>query len=162
MTTPPILRRLDEVAPQLISPEDTVRLALLAGPSDGSPTSVYFEVWEPGGGQPVNSHPNSTEIFVILAGHGRAHSDEHTVALSPGDTLVLHPGSNHRIVNTSDTDRLYAVTIMATDSGAIPGGFAALVERGTGSRWDASDIETLTAAEPLRIIETAEATEERS
>ena len=139
MTPAPILRHLDDVAPQLISPTDTVKLALLAGPADGSSTSVFFEVWEPGGSQPDNSHPESTEIFVILSGIGRAHSDEHVVDLEAGDALVLHPNSTHRIVNTSDTERLYAVTVMADDSGALPGGFAALVANGTVTEWDGTD-----------------------
>jgi mannose-6-phosphate isomerase-like protein (cupin superfamily) len=139
MTPPPILRHLDDVAPQLISPADTVKLALLAGPRDGSSASVFFEVWEPGGSQPDNSHPESTEIFVILSGTGRAHSDEHVVDLRAGDALVLHPGSTHRIVNTSVTERLYAVTIMADDGGALPGGFAELVTAGTAVEWDGAD-----------------------
>ena len=142
-TPPPILRHLDDVAPQLISPADTVKLALLAGPADGSSTSVFFEVWEPGGSQPDNTHPESTEIFVVLSGTGRAHSDEHAVDLVAGDTLVLHPGSTHRIVNTSATERLYTVTIMADDDGAMPGGFADLVAGGTVSRWDGSDAAVL-------------------
>jgi mannose-6-phosphate isomerase-like protein (cupin superfamily) len=139
VTPPPVLRHLDEVAPQLISPADTVRLALLAGPADGSSASVFFEVWEPGGSQPDNSHPDSTEIFVILSGTGRAFSDEHVVDLRAGDALVLHPGSTHRIVNTSDTERLYAVTVMADDDGALPGGFAGLVAKGTVTTWDDAD-----------------------
>ncbi|GAA2863320.1 hypothetical protein GCM10010472_20760 [Pseudonocardia halophobica] len=138
-TPPPILRHLDDVAPQLISPSDTVKLALLAGPADGSSTSVFFEVWEPGGSQPDNSHPESTEIFVILSGTGRAHSDKHVVDLRAGDALVLPPNSVHRIVNTSGTERLYAVTVMADDDGALPGGFAELVAKGTVTEWDATD-----------------------
>lgn len=143
MTPPPILRHLDDVAPQLISPADTVRLALLAGPADGSSTSVFYEVWEPGGSQPDNSHPESTEIFVILSGTGRAHSDGHIVELEAGDALVLHPGSTHRIENTSGTERLYAVTVMADDAGALPGGFADLVARGTVTGWDGADRQVL-------------------
>jgi quercetin dioxygenase-like cupin family protein len=139
MSTPPVVRHLDEVAPQLISPADTVRLALLAGPADGSPASVFYEVWEPGGAQPDNSHPESTEIFVVLSGHGLAHSDEHSVPIGPGDVLVLPPGSVHRIENTSTTERMYTVTVMAEDTGAMPGGFAALVAAGTACEWDATD-----------------------
>jgi quercetin dioxygenase-like cupin family protein len=142
-TPPPIVRHLDDVVPQLISPADTVKLALLAGPGDGSPTSVFFEVWEPGGAQPDNSHPESTEIFVILSGSGRAYSDEHTAELRAGDVLVLHPGSVHRIVNTSQTERLYAMTVMAADAGALPGGFAGLVAAGTPVAWDGTDREVL-------------------
>ncbi len=135
----PIVRHLDDVAPRLISPEDTVRLATLVRPSDGTGTSVFFEVWEPSGAQPPNSHPGSTEIFVVLRGQGRAFSDQHSVDLRAGDALVLPPGSVHRIVNTSPTERLYTVTIMCDDAGALPGGFAALVDRGTDAGWDTAD-----------------------
>jgi mannose-6-phosphate isomerase-like protein (cupin superfamily) len=150
MSTAPILRHLDQVVPHLIAPTDTVRLACLASPADGSPTSVFFEVWEPGGSQPDNTHPESTEIFVIISGHGIAHSDEHSVPIGPGDVLVLPPRSVHRIENTSATERMYAVTIMAEDRGAMPGGFAALVQAGTPTQWDDSDRAALSAAEPQR------------
>jgi quercetin dioxygenase-like cupin family protein len=135
----PILRHLDELTPTLISAGDTVRLATAAGPDDGSTTSVFYEVWEPGGSQPANSHPGSTEIFVILSGHGLAHSDEHDVELRPGDVLILRPGSVHRIENISASQRMYAVTIMVNDDGALPGGFAALVSRGLPRTWDDAD-----------------------
>jgi mannose-6-phosphate isomerase-like protein (cupin superfamily) len=135
----PVLRHLDDVVPKLISPADTVRLATLVRPADGTDTSVFFEVWEPSGAQPPNSHAESTEVFVVLRGEGRAYSDEHTVDLRAGDVLILPPGSVHRIVNTSPTERLYTVTIMANDPGALPGGFAALVDQGTSVSWDSAD-----------------------
>jgi mannose-6-phosphate isomerase-like protein (cupin superfamily) len=135
----PTVRHLDDAVPKLISPADTVRLATLVRPSDGTDTSVFFEVWEPSGAQPPNSHPGSAEIFVVLRGEGRAFSDEHSVDLRAGDVLILPPGSVHRIVNTSPTERLYTVTIMANDPGALPGGFAALVDRGTPVEWEAAD-----------------------
>ncbi|MBL7489824.1 cupin domain-containing protein [Frankia sp. AgB1.9] len=135
---PPLSRPLTEVTAHRISPDDTVRLAVLSGPEQGSPTTVVFEVWEPGGAQPPNSHPVSTETFVVLAGHGVAHSDEHTRAIGPGDVLVLPPGSVHRIVNPSTTDRLYTITVMAPDDG-----FAALVERGPLAPLDPEDLAVL-------------------
>ncbi len=138
-SSPPIVRHLGDAVPRLISPADTVRLATLVRPADGTETSVFFEVWEPSGAQPPNSHPGSAEIFVVLRGEGRAFSDEHGVDLRAGDVLILPPGSVHRIVNTSPTERLYTVTIMSDDAGALPGGFAALVDRGSQAGWDAAD-----------------------
>jgi mannose-6-phosphate isomerase-like protein (cupin superfamily) len=108
-------------------------------PADGAGTSVFYEVWGPSGAQPPNSHPDSAEIFVVLSGEGQAFSDDYRVDLRAGDVLVLPPGSVHRIVNTSPTERLYTVTIMADDAGALPGGFAALVDRGTPAAWDDAD-----------------------
>lgn len=122
---PPVVRRVQDLPAYLISPADTVRLAELAGPKQGSGTSVFLEIWEPGGAQPLNSHPDSAEIFIVLSGTAKAHSDEHSVDLTAGDVLVLQPGSEHRILNTSETDKLYTITVMASD-----GGFAKLVTDG--------------------------------
>jgi mannose-6-phosphate isomerase-like protein (cupin superfamily) len=135
---PPVVRRLGELHASLISPADTVRLCTLAGPEHGSAASVFLEIWEPGGAQPVNSHPDSAEIFLVLAGTARAHSDEHVAELGAGDILVLQPGSEHRIVNTSATERLYTITVMADD-----GGFAALVAAGKRVPLYPSDIDVV-------------------
>ncbi|NUR95721.1 MAG: cupin domain-containing protein [Kribbellaceae bacterium] len=135
---PPVVRRLQELPAYLISPDDTVRLAELAGPRHGSSTSVFLEIWEPGGAQPLNSHPDSAEIFIVLAGQARAHSDDNVVELSAGDVLVLQPGSEHRIVNTSATDKLLTITVMADD-----GGFAKLVTDGTATELTPDEIGSL-------------------
>ncbi|GAB3423926.1 cupin domain-containing protein [Flindersiella endophytica] len=139
---PPVVRKLAELPAYLISPDDTVRLAELAGPKQGSSASVFLEIWEPGGAQPVNSHEDSAEIFIVLAGTARAHSDEHTVDLSAGDVLVLQPGSEHRIVNTSETGKLMTITVMADD-----GGFAKLVTDGTPTPLRSEEISALVAGD---------------
>ncbi|MFI6366238.1 cupin domain-containing protein [Nocardia sp. NPDC050630] len=135
---PPVVRHLADLSAALISPADTVRLCTLAGPEHGSSASVFLEIWEPGGAQPLNSHEDSAEIFIVLAGTARAHSDTHAVDLGAGDVLILQPGSEHRILNTSDTERLYTITVMADDAG-----FADLVDRGTPTRLSDADIRTL-------------------
>lgn len=139
---PPVVRRLHELPAYLISPNDTVRLAELAGPKHGSNTSVFLEIWEPGGAQPLNSHPDSAEIFIVLSGRAVAHSDDTAVELTAGDVLVLQPGSEHRILNTSQTDKLYTITVMADD-----GGFAKLVTDGTPTTLTPEEINTLITGE---------------
>src|SRR5690348_16517830 len=125
MTDAPLHTALRDITAHHITAGDTVTLAVLTGPRDGTPTPVVFDVWEPAGAQPLNWHPESGETFVVLAGHGRAASDEHERDLAPGDVLVLPAGSKHRIVNTSATKRLYTLTVMSPDEG-----FADLIERG--------------------------------
>jgi mannose-6-phosphate isomerase-like protein (cupin superfamily) len=134
----PIIRKLAEVPAFLISRNDSVRLVELAGPKQGSSASVFLEIWEPGGAQPINSHEDSAEIFIVLSGQAQAHSDEATVELVAGDILTLQPGSEHRILNTSATDRLYTITVMADD-----GGFAKLVTDGTPVPLSAEDLDVL-------------------
>jgi mannose-6-phosphate isomerase-like protein (cupin superfamily) len=149
MSRPPIVRSIQELPKFAITPGDRVKLALLAGPADGSPTSVFLEVWEPNASQPDNSHTDSCEIFVILSGRGKAYSDEHEVELAPGDVLVLAEGSVHRIENSSATERMYALTVMATDAGAMDGGFAELVSKGLAEPMDSLDLTTLFASRSI-------------
>lgn len=148
MSSAPILKHLDDLAAYRISAGDSVKLACLAGPGEESPTSVFFEIWDPRGSQPDNSHPDSVEIFIFLAGHGRAFSDEHSVDVGPGDVLVLPVGSVHRIENLSNTERMSAVTIMTKDLGALAGGFAKLVTSGIPVDLDQGDMAVLPRARP--------------
>lgn len=123
-----------------ISPGDRVKLAVLAGPAHGLDHSVLFEVWEPGGEQPFNSHPRSIETFFFLAGEGEAESDGQRGAVRAGQLLVLPAGTKHRIRNTG-TGRLYAITTMVPDEG-----FAAMVAQGPVTSVDAEDLAVLAGA----------------
>jgi mannose-6-phosphate isomerase-like protein (cupin superfamily) len=120
-----------------IADGDTVRFALLAGPEEANGATVVFEIWEPGGAQPPNSHSASTEWFLFLAGTGRAHCDDHVTDVAPGELLVLPPGSTHHIENTGP-GRLYAITTMVPDDG-----FADLVRTGASAPLDADDLAVL-------------------
>ena len=142
MTLPPTLHGLAELTAYKISPNDTVTLTVLSGPrTSGSNTTVCFEIWEPGGSQPDNSHQQSTETFVMLRGHGVAHSDEHAVALSSGSVIVLPRGSVHHIVNASPTEKMYTITVMENDAG-----FEDLILRGTPTELSDDDVAVLTAS----------------
>jgi mannose-6-phosphate isomerase-like protein (cupin superfamily) len=141
----PLHRQLADLRKFSITAGDSVRLIHLAGPAEGSQASVYFEVWDPLGSQPVNSHPGTAEVFIILSGTGRAYSDETVVNLAPGDVLVLPEKSSHRIENLSATDRMYTVTVMVDDSQALAGGFAQLVTSGLAEHLDPLDLLTLFA-----------------
>lgn len=134
----PVVRNVSDLPGYLISEGDTVVLAELAGPTQGSSASVFLEIWEPGGAQPLNSHAESAEIFIVLSGSAEAHSDDDVLALKAGDVLTLQPGSEHRIVNASATDKLYTITIMAND-----GGFASMVTGGTRVPLASADLDVL-------------------
>ncbi|MFW0783578.1 cupin domain-containing protein [Gordonia sp. CPCC 206044] len=135
MTPAPIVHDIADLTAYKISADDTVVLVVLSGPTtSGSDTTVCFEIWEPGGSQPDNSHPESTETFVVLRGEADAHSDEHVARLGPGSVIVLPTGSVHRIVNTSATEKLYTVTVMEHD-----GGFEDLILQGVPTELTAED-----------------------
>lgn len=143
MSTAPVLHDISGLTAYKISPDDTVILVVLSGPkTSGSETTVCFEIWEPGGSQPDNSHPESTETFVVLRGGGVAYSDDHTAQLSAGSVIVLPSGSVHHIVNTSTTDKMYTITVMEHD-----GGFEDLILRGTPTELDADDLAVLASSQ---------------
>jgi mannose-6-phosphate isomerase-like protein (cupin superfamily) len=134
----PVVKTLSDITPHYIGDNRTVKLAVLSGPADGSGTTVVFEIWEPGGAQPDNTHAASTETFVVLRGTARAHSDQHVADLGPGSVLVLPATSVHRIENTSATERLYTLTVMEND-----GGFADLISTGPEAVLDEQDAAVL-------------------
>jgi mannose-6-phosphate isomerase-like protein (cupin superfamily) len=131
---PPVLVDVAAAPCYRISAGDTVKLAVVRAPAAAGDASVLFEVWEPGGSQPPNSHPTSVETFWFLAGEGVATSDAVEVPVRAGTFLVLAPGSVHHIRNTGP-GRLYAVTTMLPDAG-----FARLVAAGVPDRLDAADL----------------------
>lgn len=120
-----------------IAPGDTNKLAILHAPDDGADLTIVFEVWEPGGAQPPNSHPRSVETFLFLAGEGIAVCDGEERAVGAGDLLALPAGSVHQIRNTG-LGRLYAITTMVPDDG-----FAALIRNGVADHLDGDDLAVL-------------------
>ena len=139
---PPELVDTAELRAFLISPGDTVKLAVLRRPDDLYDASVVLEVWEPGGAQPPNSHPGSVETFYFLRGEGLAHCDGRDEPVRAGQLLVLPPRSVHRIENTG-SGRLYAITTMAPDAG-----FAAMIEAGEPAELDPDDLAVVGATGP--------------
>lgn len=123
-----------------IAADDTVRLALVRPPADADDFSVSFEVWDPDGSQPPNSHPRSTETFWFLQGSGVAISDGIETPVAAGQFLVLPAGSVHQIRNTGP-GRLYAITTMMPDDG-----FAQLITNGPLADLDPADLAVLAGA----------------
>jgi ureidoacrylate peracid hydrolase len=121
-----------------ISPNDSVKLVLLHRPDETYDASVFLEIWDRGGSQPINSHPNSVETFYFLSGSGTAYSDDEQAVVGANDLIVLPPRTLHRIENTGP-DKLYAITTMTPD-----GGFAELVENGPAEVLEDDDVAVLT------------------
>ena len=156
MADAPVLTPLETLTAYRIGAGDTVRLVPLTGPGDGSPSSVFLEIWDPEGAQPDNSHPDSVEVFFFLKGEGAAYSDQNAVPVKAGDTLTLPVGSVHHIVNTSATERMYSITVMCNDLGSQPEastmpGFHALVTAGIPEPLDEEDLAAVFAGRALGI-----------
>ena len=73
----------------------------------------------------------------MLHGVGVARCDGKTVPISKGDSLLLHPGSEHVIENTGP-GKLYTLTVMIPNEG-----FSELIRNGEPVELDAEDISIL-------------------
>ncbi|MCL4338269.1 cupin domain-containing protein [Patescibacteria group bacterium] len=66
---------------------------------------------EPGGDIGMEVHPDVDQFLRIEEGRGKAilNGEEHD--LSEGDAIVVPAGTNHNIINTSQTDALKLYTV---------------------------------------------------
>lgn len=60
----------------------------------------------PGASTTPHYHPQTEEIYYILAGAGRMTIDGDTRDVGPGDAIAIPPGAIHTITNTSDATTL--------------------------------------------------------
>jgi mannose-6-phosphate isomerase-like protein (cupin superfamily) len=102
--------------------------------------TAIFEIFQPGGKTPPNTHRAAQEMFLVLQGEGIATCDGVSRPISTGDVLLVRPGAEHVIENTG-TGRLYCFTVMVPDED-----FAALIRGGTPVALDGTDLDVLTRA----------------
>ncbi len=121
-----------------ISPKDTNYFVILFDQvSDRIDNIFVIEVFKPGGATPPNEHPSAHEFFHVLHGQGVARCAGKSVPLKKGDSLLLHPGSEHVVENTG-AGKLYTLTVMTPNEG-----FAELIRGGEPVALDAEDIRIL-------------------
>ena len=75
--------------------------------------------------------------FHVLHGEGVARCDGKAVPIRKGDSLLLHPGSEHVIENTG-AGKLYTLTVMTPNEG-----FSELIRAGDPVELDAEDVRIL-------------------
>ena len=67
---------------------------------DGRPFDVELTRLPPGAvNWPFHSHAAQWELFLVLAGQGKARTPEGVVALAAGDCLLFAPGEAHQLTN---------------------------------------------------------------
>jgi len=138
MTMEPLAKPPTQYQAFRIEPTATNRLVVVFDPL-GEPVSFIHcvEIWDEGGAQPPNVHPNAEEIFYVLKGRAIAHCDGRTFPLEPGDSFLARRGQTHRIVNAGP-GRLYALCTMIPNDG-----FAELIRHGVPAALDAEDLAVL-------------------
>jgi mannose-6-phosphate isomerase-like protein (cupin superfamily) len=121
-----------------ISPTDTNYFVMLFDhESDRIDNIFVIEIFRPGGATPPNEHAAAHEFFHVLHGEGVARCDGKTLPIRKGDSLLLHPGSEHVIENTG-AGKLYCLTVMTPNEG-----FAELIRSGEPVEIEADDIAVL-------------------
>jgi mannose-6-phosphate isomerase-like protein (cupin superfamily) len=121
-----------------ISPKDTNYFVILFdGESDRIDNIFVIEIFRTGGATPPNEHAAAHEFFHVLHGEGVARCDGKTLPIKKGDSLLLHPGSEHVIENTGK-EKLYTLTVMTPNEG-----FAELIRGGERVELEADDIRIL-------------------
>lgn len=129
---------LAEAAAFRISPKDTNYFAVLFDQkTDGIGNIFVIEIFQLGGATPPNTHAVAHEFFHVLHGEGIARCDGKSVPIRKGDSLLLHPGSEHVIENTGP-GKLYTLTVMTPNEG-----FAELIRGGERVALDAEDLAVL-------------------
>ena len=130
-----LVKRAADLRGFRIAPEDRNYFACLLDPiADGAAFTLVVEIFLPGGATPPNTHRAAQEAFFVMRGTGRARAGAEWMEISPGDTLLLPPGTEHVIENTGP-GKLYCLTLMVPDED-----FAALIRGGTPVELDAADI----------------------
>ena len=56
----------------------------------------------PGARTAPHYHPQTEEIYYILAGQGQMRIGDQTAPVLPGDAIAIPPGQVHQITNTGD------------------------------------------------------------
>ena len=124
-----------------ISPADTNYFVMLFDKKSDKIDNIFvIEIFKPGGATPPNEHAAAHEFFHVLHGEGVARCDGKTLLIKKGDSLLLHPGSEHVIENTG-AGKLYTLTVMTPNEG-----FAELIRGGERVELDADDFRILQGA----------------
>jgi len=124
-----------------ISPRDTNYFVMLFDrETDGIDNIFVIEIFRPGGATPPNEHAAAHEFFHVLHGEGIARCDGKARPIRKGDSLLLHPGSEHVIENTG-ASKLYTLTVMTPNEG-----FAELIRGGEPVELEPDDIAVLRGA----------------
>jgi mannose-6-phosphate isomerase-like protein (cupin superfamily) len=121
-----------------ISPKDTNYFVMLFDQETDRIENIFvIEIFTAGGATPPNEHAAAHEFFHVLHGEGVARCDGKTLSIRKGDSLLLHPGSEHVIENTG-AGKLYTLTVMTPNEG-----FAELIRSGEPVDLDAEDVRIL-------------------
>ena len=83
-------------------------LTLAPGQHGARHLAVTWVTCAQGSQQPLHSHADSEQVYVIVRGTGRMLVDEEEQVVGEGDTIYIPPGTRHAIRNESDSELVFA------------------------------------------------------
>jgi quercetin dioxygenase-like cupin family protein len=99
----------------------------LASAAAGGYDVTVRQVVIPPGGAPrgQHTHPDCTEVMLVLAGEGEFAAGDASWPAGQGDVIVVSPGQPHRTRNTGSGDLVlccfFPVPAITTIEGPLPG-----------------------------------------
>jgi len=83
-------------------------LTLAPGQHGAEHLAVTWVTCAPGSQQPLHSHAESEQVYVIVRGEGRMLVDGEEQVVGEGDTIFIPAGSRHAIRNESKAELVFA------------------------------------------------------
>lgn len=77
-------------------------LLLAPGQFGEENVSITWVEGQPGSEQPVHSHPDSEQVYVIVQGRGAITVGDETREVGPGTAVLVPPDTGHSIRNTGE------------------------------------------------------------
>lgn len=85
----------------------TSYLLLAPGQFDSAHMAITLVEGGPGSEQPIHSHPEAEQVYVIVAGNGIMRVDDDEQEVGPGTLVFIPPGASHAIRNVGSTSLTY-------------------------------------------------------
>ena len=77
-------------------------LLLAPGQFGAKNVAITWVEGQPGSEQPVHSHPDSEQVYVIVQGLGAMTVGDETREVGPGTVILVPPDTGHSIRNTGE------------------------------------------------------------
>jgi mannose-6-phosphate isomerase-like protein (cupin superfamily) len=105
-------------------------LTLAPGQHGSRHLAVTWAECAPGSQQPLHSHPDSEQVYVIVRGRGTMLVEDESREVGPGDTILIPPGARHAIRNDTEAELVFASA--ASPPWEPPSGAFSYEDPGTG------------------------------
>lgn len=82
-------------------------LLLAPGQFGSTRMAITMVHGDPGSEQPMHSHPEAEQVYVIVAGTGLMRVNDQEQEVGPGTLVFIPPGAKHSIRNTGSVSLVY-------------------------------------------------------